>query len=285
MSTRSSLLESWAARRLGLAFLALPACLLPGCTKFASELDRPAGEAMSDEELLPSTLDWTCVPEMPRPAIMQNEAVPITYTLVVGNFVTNAPLANAQVRACFRGDVGCSSPVTAMQTTSAEGMVQITLFEGFSGYLEILAEGMLPTLAFFPAAWSTELIPYMEQLPVGLLPVVALQGLATVARVQVDPSAGLVSMYTYDCKGPYAAGVRLGIDTDAAVPYAFIDNLPVAGQDVTSEGGIVGFVNVPPGIVVVTAYPGSGQQALAVDTMLARSGWLTIGRLIPNFAR
>ncbi|MET0413936.1 MAG: hypothetical protein ABW217_21685, partial [Polyangiaceae bacterium] len=81
------------------------------------------------------------------------------------------------------------------------------------------------------------------------------------------------------------AGVRLAIDSTSAVPYAFVDDLPVVGRDVTSESGIVGFVNVQPGILVVTAFPGGEEQALRVDTMIVRSAWLTVGRLIPVFAR
>jgi hypothetical protein len=264
----------------------LGAALLPGCTKFASELDRPAGEEELLDPLQPtSDLDWSCVPDTQQPALTANMAQPITYGLQIANLITQQPLANATVRACFRGDVGCSTPIGPTLTSDATGVVQLTLFEGFNGFLEIVAEGMVPTLAFFPSAWSTALIPYMEQLPILLLPGQALPVLAGASGVQIDVSAGLVSMYTYDCAGPFAAGVRLAIDSSSAVPYAFVDDLPVAGQDITSESGIVGFVNVQPGIVVVTAFPGGDEQALSVDTMIVRSGWLTVGRLIPVFAR
>jgi hypothetical protein len=286
MSTRASSLPSrWPAGLARIASAALLSCLLPACTKFASEEDRPEGEEELAGQLTPSALDWSCVPRSTVPPIPVNMDRPITYSLIIGNFVTSAALPNAQVRACFTGDVTCSSPATSMLTTNAQGAVQVTLFEGFSGYLEITAEGMLPTLAFFPANWSADLIAQMEQPPVGLLPALALMGLAASARIQIDATSGLVSLYTYDCGGPFAAGVRLETDSDAAVPYAFVSGLPVIGQDVTSEGGIVGFVNVQPGIVVVRAYPDDGMQALSVDTMLVRPGWLSIGRMIPSFAR
>lgn len=274
------------ALRSSLRGAVLVASLLPGCTKFASELDRPAGEVEIADPLQPvSDLDWSCVPETQQPAVTANVNQPITYALQLANLVTQQPLTNATVRACFRADVGCSSPVGPTLTPDATGVVQLTLFEGFNGFLEIVAEGMVPTLAFFPSAWSSTLIPYMEQLPILLLPGLALPQLAVAAGVQVDTTSGLVSMYTYDCAGPFAAGVRLAIDSGSAVPYAFVNDLPVAGQDVTSEAGIVGFVNVQPGIVVVTAFPGGDEQALSVDTMLVRTGWLTVGRLIPVFAR
>jgi hypothetical protein len=264
----------------------LIALLLPGCTKFASELDRLPGDEEIANELQPeSDLDWSCVPETQPPAIAANMAQPITYALQIANLVTQQPLPNTQVRACFRADVGCSTPVGPTLTTDASGLVQLTLFEGFNGFLEIVADGMVPTLAFFPAAWSSALIPYMEQLPILLLPGAALPTLAAASSVQIDASSGLVSMYAYDCVAPLAAGVRLAIDSASAVPYAFVNELPVVGQDVTSESGIVGFVNVQPGIVVVTASPAGEEQTLSVDTMLVRTGWLTVGRLIPAFAR
>ncbi|MET0413764.1 MAG: hypothetical protein ABW217_20815, partial [Polyangiaceae bacterium] len=227
----------------------LLAALLPGCTKFASELDRPAGDEEIADPLQPiSDLDWSCVPETQQPALPANTAQPITYALQIANLITQQPLANATVRACFRGDVECAMPIGPTLTSDATGVVQLTLFEGFNGFLEIRVEGMVPTLAFFPSAWSSELIPFMELLPVLLLPVQALPVLASASNVQIDLSAGLVSMYAYDCEGPSAAGVRLAIDSTSAVPYAFVDDLPVVGRDVTSESGIVGFVNVQPGI-------------------------------------
>jgi hypothetical protein len=260
--------------------------LLPGCVKFASEFDRAANEDELLGELSPATaLDWSCVPATPPPVLPANRDRAITYALTLANLVTGQPLANAQIRACFRGDVSCSSPVGPSLTSDENGVAQLSLFEGFNGFVEITADGMLPTLAFSPAPWSPALMPYMEQLPVLLLPEQALRVLATTEGVRLDPSAGLVSMYTYDCMGPFAAGVRLGIDSMSALPFAFVDDLPVIGQDVTSSSGIIGFVNVPPGIAVVSAFPGGDEQALSVDTMLIRTGWLTVGRLIPAFAR
>jgi hypothetical protein len=56
-------------------------------------------------------------------------------------------------------------------------------------------------------------------------------------------------------------------------------------QDVTSEQGLAGFVNVQPGIVVVTAFPEDGARAMSVDTFLVRSGWVTIQTLVRGSAQ
>jgi hypothetical protein len=78
--------------------------------------------------------------------------------------------------------------------------------------------------------------------------------------------------------------VRLQLDT-GAIPYAFVDQLPVANQDVTSEQGLAGFVNVPPGVVVVSSFAQGQPQALNVESLLVRSGWLSSMSLLPGYPR
>lgn len=261
----------------------LAALLSSACTKFASELDTPEATSAPDalDPLQSADPSWSCLadPSAAEPAADPQQ--PLTYSMRVVNLLANSPLAGVRVRACFRADVDCANPVTP--TFAGDGMVSVSVYEGFDGYLELTSPDMLPTLLFFPSAWSSELLRELEQLPVSLLPASALNGLAQSARVRLDPSGGLLSMASYDCQGPGAAGVRFEIDT-AGVPFAFVNSLPVAFRDVTSEDGAVGFANVPPGIVEVTAFADDETQA-SVDTVLIRSGWVTNGRVLPRFGR
>lgn len=264
------------------SFVLLAALLSTGCTKFASELDTPAPSAESaPDPLLPADTSWSCLTTQTADEPTVNRERPLTYGMAVVNLVGNAPLSGVQARACFRADVDCTNPVT--QSFSGDGMVAVTVYEGFDGYLEITSPGMIPTLLFFPSAWSSELLLELEQLPVLLLPASALTGLAESARVRLDPTGGIVSMSSYDCEGPGAAGVRFAIDTPG-VPFAFVNNLPVAFRDVTADDGTVGFVNVPPGIVEISAFADDDTQA-SVDTVLVRTGWVTSGRVVPSFGR
>jgi hypothetical protein len=254
------------------------------CTKFASELDSPEGT--TEGSLQPeSDADWSCLTE-PRglATVAANPQRPLTYSMAVVNLISAAPSQQVQVRACFRADVTCASPVTQTFTGGSDGMVAVTVYEGFDGYLEISSEGMIPTLLFFPSAWTPALITALEQLPVSVLPAAALRGLADSARVQLDPTGGILAMSTYDCEGPRAAGVRFEIDT-AGVPFAFVNNLPVAYQDVTGIDGNAGFVNVPPGIVAVSAFPDDANAQASIDTFLVRTGWVTSGRVLPRFTQ
>jgi hypothetical protein len=269
---------------------ALAAAALTSCTRFASEFDAAAGAAAGDREEVVNNLaaggvDWACVEEGGTAlGLPENRQRPLTYALRANDFITNTPLPTLQVRACFRSDVACSSPATPFISTGADGVASVTLFEGFNGFLEIRSEGMLPSLVFFADTWSAELLRALERVPVALLPIPALVALSESARVPLDQSGGVISVNAYDCDGSSASGVRLETNT-AAVPYSFVDGLPVAYQDVTSEQGLAGFVNVPPGVVVVTAFPEDGTRAMSIDTFLVRAGWMTNQSLIPGFSR
>jgi hypothetical protein len=264
------------------------ALVASSCTKFASELDTPRGEVAPNSQGVVGAggdADWSCLTDQrPRSGIAMNPARPLTYAMQVINLISEAPLQEVQARACFRGDVRCANPVTPPVSAVSDGTLLVTVYEGFDGYLEITSPGMVSTLLFFPDPWSAELLTALEQLPVSALPSAVLPGLAESARVQIDPGAGIVAMSSYDCIGPGASGVRFEIDTPG-VPFVFVDRLPVAYRDVTSADGNAGFVNVPPGIVAVSAFPAEDMGEASVDTLLVRTGWVTSGRLLPHFTR
>lgn len=273
----------------GLLFAATALC---GCTKFASELDAlEASDTLESSRALGSSgADWSCASEAsvssPLPEDLQR---PLTFSFRVTDFISGSPVTALEVRACFRSDLGCTSPATAPLNDDADGLVSLPLYEGFNGYVEITSDGMLPTMLFFANVWSAELLRLIAQVPITMLPVTTLptstllefnDGLAPPG----DPTGGLVTLVTFDCNGPYAAGVRLEIDP-AAVPFVFVDDLPVVNQNVTTAEGRGGFASVSPGVVVVTAYPDDGERAVSVDSFLVRSGWVTMQALIPPLPR
>ena len=280
------------------------ALLALSCTKFASELDQldSEGAALQPARLDPNGGDWSCVPgagapvaatavgsaatvvsAASAPAAALATRAPLTHSFSLIDFVTAAPIKDVRVKACFRADVDCGSPASE-QVPDRDGIVHVTAYVGFNGYLEIISTGMLPELLFFGAPWSAEYLVQLERTPVRLLPAPALQALGETARLPLDPDSGVIGLYAYDCAGLAAPGVRLEIDT-GAVPYAFVDDLPVANQDVTSTQGLAGFVNVAPGVVVVRAFPRGETEALTVESLLVRSGWLSTVSLLPAFSR
>jgi hypothetical protein len=255
------------------------------CTKFASELDQPEEtQAVSApvRQLAPVGGDWSCVDAAATGA--PEERLPLTYSFSVIDFVTDAPLADVRVRACFRPDVNCDSPLSEVLVPDAEGRVNVTAYAGFNGYLEITSAGMLPVLAFFAEPWSAAFLEQLEQLPVQLLPIASVQALGASARAQLDPASGMLALVTRDCQGVPAPGVRMQIDTPA-IAYVFVDDLPVANQDLTSDQGFVGFVNVTPGVVVVRGFAADRAEPISVDSLLVRPGWSSTMNLLPSFAR
>ena len=254
---------------------------LASCIRFASELDMLDSGGLDSPPAAPGK-DWSCsLAEEPAPA---EGGSTLRLGVFAVDFVTAAPVEELRVRACFRADVDCTSPISDQLAPRDDGRVEISLEPGFNGYLEIQAAGMLPTLLFFSAPWSPQLLAQLERTPVRLLPLPSLQALGNTARIQLDPSGGVVGVYAYDCGGTAAPGVRLELDT-SAVPYAFVDELPVADQDVTSEQGLAGFVNVPPGVVVVSSFAEGRPEALSVESLLVRSGWLSSMSLLPGPSR
>lgn len=253
------------------------------CVKFASELDTVAPAervSSSTEEELPAGRDWSCAVDGPEAIIAGNQ--PLTYSFSLIDFTTRQPLAGVRIRTCIRADVSCNNPLG--EGSSGVGSAQVEAYEGFNGYLELTAPGMLPALLFFAAPWSAELLAELEGVPVSLLPEVSLQALGGAANVQLDPLAGVVAVTALDCTAAYAGGVRLELDR-GAIPYVFVDDLPVINRDSTSAQGVAGFVNVPPGIVVVSGFRADASEPISVESMLVRTGWVSQSFLLPAFSR
>ncbi|HKO89691.1 MAG TPA: hypothetical protein VJU61_00970 [Polyangiaceae bacterium] len=271
------------------AYLGLSCCLALaslGCTEFASEFDTLPAEAGEETRVvnLETPGDWSCASDARPLGSASSASVPLTYAFSPVDFVTGAAVSNVRVRACFRPDVGCDSPETPYLAPESDGKVRVPLYSGFNGYLEVTSDGMLPVLLFFASEWSVEFLAALDQAPLQLLPVPALQALGDSARVQLDPGGGVLGINTFDCVGASASGVRLEVDS-RAVPYAFVNDLPVLNQDVTSEQGLAGFVNVSPGVVVLRGFSPGSSSPLTVETLLVRSAWLTSVSLLPGFVR
>jgi hypothetical protein len=268
---------------------------LASCVRFASELDVLESER-SGLGSAPAAAgrDWSCAAGegaaatpgsgLASAADEPAPGSPLSWRLSAVDFVTAAPVEALRVRACYRADVDCASPLGDPPEPDDEGRVQISADPGFNGYLEIEAPGMVPTLLFFSAPWSSQLLQQLERKPLPLLPLPSLQALGSTARLQLDPASGVLGLYAYDCAGSAAPGVRLELGT-GAVPYAFVDDLPVVNQDVTSEQGLAGFVNVPPGVVVVSSFVDGQPEPMSVESLLVRSGWLSSMSLLPASAR
>lgn len=262
--------------------LAVLACLgAGGCTKFASDLDTP-GEAPGTQTL-ELDRDWSCVSEQAGNPVMNPDGEPLDVRIAPRDYITGLTPTNLRIRACFRPDVYCMRPVTEWLEPDETGAVTIALNEGFTGYLEITGDEEVSTLYVFPAPLTPDLVVALEAVTVTLLPPAALLAFGETEGLVLEPAAGVISINTFDCSGPAAPGVRLELNA-SAVPFAFIDGLPVAFEDTTTRDGAAGFANVLPGLVVVKGFRGDTMDLVGLETLLVRSSWVTLSNLMPEFA-
>jgi hypothetical protein len=267
----------------GIALLCVVATCLAGCTKFASELDGVSTTELQPGPVEDKDTDWSCVSTEAGNPIMQNNGPPLDYTIQALDFLSGGTPANMRMRACYRGDVACAHPATEYLPADAEGRVTLPLTEGFSGFLEIVTDDMVPTLLLFPAPLSPELVEALSTQTIALLPFDALAAFGAASAIDLSPEAGLLSVNAYDCTGAGAAGVRLELNAPA-VPFTFIDGLPIAYSDTTTDEGTGGFANVFPGLVFVRGYRAGTDDMVGLESVLIRAQWVTVTSLMPQFA-
>jgi hypothetical protein len=257
------------------------------CVRFASELDTAEDDAAEEESAVTlaaradDDADWSCLGGS-RPLAASSAARNLTFSFTVRDFVTRAPVGGVSVRACFSADLACVSPATAPDVPSSgeDGRVDVTVAQGFEGYLELTGASMIATLMFFATPWSERLLAVLEADPVLLFPAPTIAAYGDLAPPAVSASTGGIGVLTQDCTGAAAAGVRLDIDSEG-VPISFVDGLPV-GQDFTNDDGLGGFGLVPPGVVVLKELLRDQDDPIAAKSLLVRPGWFTIITLIPG---
>jgi hypothetical protein len=248
-----------------------------GCVglKPGSEETPPGG----DPEFEALSLDdpqWSCLSAAPEPAPPSSQGR-VTFSMPIVESSSELPPATLRVRACALLDVSCLSPATSPVGPSEDGLVHVSLPTGFDGFLEIESEDTVPSLFFMhePVQRDTLAPP---------LPLISGLGVAALAAnngAELDlEGGGLVVVRAFDCQGLPADGVRLSSDTDADV-FTFVQGLPRVGLDVTDVAGLGGFMNVPPGFVLVRGnHVGSGEST-GSESIVVRPQWLTFGDLHP----
>lgn len=256
--------------------------LAAACTPF-----EPGSDELSQETPSLTTAstedgpDWSCLdtapPEMP---LVGPRAPQLLQSLQVLSSATNLVPPNVSVRACAQRDTECLAPLTPPTPIDAEGWVDLMLYEGFDGYLEITADTLVPTMLFY--ADPLDAARSVDTVPVGVIENAVLPGLAQAIGAAQAPELGLVYLRAFDCRGVPAPGVTYSIDR-AGSPFYFVGGLPSATANETSEFGLGGFVNVSPGVVVVDAeLPALGRGLASAKSLLVRRGWMTGIRFIPR---
>jgi len=274
---------------LVLAGLALMGLAL-GCTPFepgTDELPDPNAASTSAVNTAVDSLtaemgrDWSCIGPLStaQNVVRSNaNAARLVQSLQLLSLVAGTP-AVGSVRACAQRDVNCTNPATPDITIDPQGWVDLPLYDGFDGYLEITGPEIVSTILFYQDALSTA--SRRDTTPLGVVERQLLPMLTSALGTQQDPQLGLVYLRAFDCNNDAALGVRYSIDK-ASVPFYFVSGLPSSAVTETEGSGLGGFINVASGIAVLNASLSNGAKPIALPkTVLVRPNWMTGLRIIP----
>jgi len=246
------------------------------CTELASGSDileaAPGQLGVADAGAKRVDPKWACLGEADPPsAVALRPSVGLTVAVLDSALLTTP--AGLQVRACNRIDVDCMTPALPPIGVSSDGLVHLSLDQGFNGFLEITGPTIVPFLFFVSRPLQTE-----RQETLNVIGPASLQALAGSGDVMIDPTLGFLLLRAFDCQGELASGVSVS-NGAGGLPFNFVDGLPNIGADVTDVNGIVGFVNVPTGAVVAQGL--AGAERTGTVNIVVRGGWFTYGDLSP----
>jgi hypothetical protein len=240
------------------------------------------------QELSPSELAAAAAPVAPSGAwacladdgVIQapftDESRRFVYTLRIETLFGDVP-ANTVVRACSTADLDCTQPVTEDLPVDARGVVDVPLFWGFDGYLEIRADGIIPSVSYLREPIYADSV---QSIPVQVAPLDALAAYAAANGTTLREDRALLAVEVFDCNWALAAGVEVTNDAGGVV-FSFTNGLPTIGMSVTDGRGLAGALNVPPGVLRAAGDIVSTGQRVAARTINARAGWTSAVALVP----
>ena len=246
-----------------------------GCTEFADGADElPVTGIMPN---LAGGGDWGCLAEdrPPSPPVPIDTNRPLTYRGTWIDIGTRAPPSNLRARACGIADPACSEPLTPFASADSTGLIELELFHGFAGYLEVTSDVTVPTIAFFSSTLTADTSTvYEESLSRTLIQPGALVSLANVYGIEIEPTAGYITIFSLNCAGRVTENVEFSLSNQgSAVRYYFDNNFPSITLETTTPDGLGGFVNVPGGGASVSATQGTTGELVRTATLFVRAGW------------
>ena len=254
-----------------------------GCTPFEPGTDELTQETLPAQESTEVGHDWSCLrdargPERIVPA--PSGAQRLVQSLQVISITTGLVPPGATARACSQADTACIMPVTPSVPVNSDGWVDLPVYEGFDGYIEITAESIVSTLLFY-ASPLTE-AGRIDNTPLALVEKNVLPNLSNATGMAQSPELGLVYLRAFDCQAAPAPEVSFTLDREGWEWY-FVGDLPSSTATATTESGLGGFINVAMGVAVVNAeILELNRSVTEPQSLLVRPGWMTGLRFIPE---
>jgi hypothetical protein len=253
-----------------------------GCTEFAAGDDvLSEGESSLLSGPTPVGEDWSCV----TPAsVVDNDAdlvmatqqsVRVMQSLQFLTLGTGIVPANSSLRVCAIADVNCEQPLADGFKLDAEGWVTLPLFQGFNGYIEVRADGVLPTMLYLGKPLQR---PRPSDYPVALVQRAILPGVSGATGTMQTDTTGLLVIRVFDCQDVSASGVSFSQQQEG-VEWYYVGSLPSSAVDETGSEGLGGFINTPPGTSIISTSGRRGQSLASRKTVSVRADWMTALRM------
>jgi hypothetical protein len=232
--------------------------------------------------------NWSCVGNITPPKARASETKIESF---VRDYLTNVPIAGAEVSVCLTANPTCDTPITAPQITDAQGRTTLklppvtvgekphdvflrvrpgttTLIESHRYFGQPVSEAVM--------TWTSGVITEKEFADVEAL--VALEG------VTVDRKLGMLTVTVDDClhNDSSDAVVTSNVDDVPGVVKRYLRGPPNQAATSTDASGSLFYVNVPIGPVDVTATPSSVGKVTSRKSVLVKPGVIVSLVMIPT---
>lgn len=219
----------------------------------------------------PTLNDWSCLGLFPAPEFSPGPGH--TGTVKIVEFLSSSPLTDVLVKACYKSDLDCTSPIDE-GTTDQSGNVTLLTPSDAPHYFDLTGPNVAPHMVFLLGPPTADDF----NLTLSALSPDTLSLFFSILEETNEPDKGLVGLATIDCQNARATDVVFEIEpTDPATTLGYFtpQGLPDLDLTATSLAGIAGANNVPEGSVKATARVNSTGELISDRTFNVRPGYIS----------
>jgi hypothetical protein len=269
-------------------------CLVVACSDRNIDLESDpslvaSGDAAMTDDTIVADPAWSCLGEArPYPTPNPQPAV-VVYDTTFGSFVNPAePPGDLALRVCLLSDAYCSSPLQEV-TSPVRGaiLMPLELPFGFHGYLRLDAPAYASAEYYLGGPMLGDSLgePMVRGEPIAMLDFNDISSLFAAGGLTADPLLGMVVLRAVDCEGRRAPGVQLSVGA-GDVPWVLVNGLPVfseAPRLSTDASGIAGFVNLPPGNLLIEGHITATGATYGTTALRVKAGTITMAEVRPDY--
>jgi hypothetical protein len=225
--------------------------------------------------------DWSCVGKVNWPPATLG---PIDDTVVVFDYLSQAPTVGATVKLCNSQDINCAPPADTKVTDDA-GIALLhrgPVMTPELGYVDVSSPAITPLIVFDVAGQSKPLL----DVPVATITPAVFAAIPATVGFTPDPSLGTLFVEAVDCRLAAAPGVQLSLAPLAPTTRLFYlaNNAYSTTATATDSTGQAVFFSVPvsPTVLEITATAQALGRATGKMAAFARPGGESIVHAQPT---